>query len=150
MMFKYTSFFGLVIIFTACSQKPNLQKYMLNSWQTTYLKIEMPTYKLADSTYVFEDNFENNPKQIAQSKYFDDGTFDAWFVDDKGKKNGRTTGLWNIKNDSLFVQFFYGGRNIKVTYKIEPIKNGFIGTSLYDWDNDGELDDVLTMKTKKI
>lgn len=137
-------------LFVSCKQKQSLKKYMTNSWETTYLKIEMPTVNKTDSLSVFEDKFDNNPQRRAQSKYNSDGTFSAWFINPKGEKKGESKGVWSVKKDSLFIEYFYGGRDVKVAYHITKTKEGFIGKSKYDWDNDGDFDDVLVMKTKKI
>lgn len=139
------------ILFANCKKESNsLKNFMVNSWETTYLKIEMPTVNKTDSLQVYEDKFENNPNVIAQSKYNSDGTFSAWFINQKQEKQNESSGTWLVKNDSLRIAYFYGGRNLTVTYAIKPNKNGFVGISKYDWDNDGEFDDVLTMKTKII
>ncbi|MAD97692.1 MAG: hypothetical protein CMB99_10240 [Flavobacteriaceae bacterium] len=142
------AFIGLV--FLGCSKKKSTKFSMVNKWETTYLKIEMPTTMKSDSTAVFEDTFENNPARIARSEYFSDGTFSAWFVDQEGKEFDKTKGTWQFKNDSLYVDFFYGGRSIQVGYEIIPTNSGFKGISKFDWDEDGEYDDLLTMKTKII
>lgn len=123
---------------------------MVNSWETTYLKIEMPTVNKTDSLQVYEDKFENNTNVLAQSKYNTDGTFSAWFINKENKKINESSGTWFIKDDSLHISYFYNGRNVAVSYAITPNENGFVGTSKYDWDNDGEFDDLLTMKTKVI
>jgi hypothetical protein len=151
MKFK-RNFFLLVLgtVFISCNQEKHIKEYMVDSWETTYLKIEMPTYQKSDSTFVFEDDFKNNPPRRAQSKYKNDGTFSAWFINQKGEKQGESKGKWNVKNDSLFIAFFYNGRDVEVGYHIEKTAEGFIGKSLYDWDNDGEFDDALLMKTKRI
>ena len=141
-------FFGILIV--ACKKEKSLKEYMTDSWQTTYLKLEMPTYEKSDSLEVYEDKFDNNPELIAQSTYNSDGTFNAWFINKKGKKVSDSDGKWNVENDSLFVEFFYNGRNMKVSYHITKTDEGFLGKSTFDWDNDGEFDDFLTMKTKRI
>lgn len=123
---------------------------MVADWQTTYLKIEMPTYMNSDSTYVFEDRFENNPTRVAQSSYRNDGTFSAWFLTSDGVKVDETTGTWFVEKDSLQVSFFYGGKQVVTRYFIEETPEGFKGTNRYDWDNDGANDDLLLMKTKRI
>lgn len=140
--------FGM--LFVGCKQEQSLQEYMSQNWQTTYLKIEMPTYQKSDSLYVFEDRFDNNPTLIAQSKYNADSTFSAWFVNQKGEQISDSEGIWNVKGDSLFVSFFYNGKDVKTAYHITKTKEGFLGKSKYDWDNDGEFDDLLIMKTKRI
>lgn len=141
--------FSMMLI-TAC-QKKSMDKFdMVNKWQTTYLKVEMPTANKSDSLKVIEDRFDRDPERIAQSQYFTDGTFSAWFLTKEGKQVNRTTGKWSMKKDSLFVDFVYGWKTVTVGYKIIPIENGFKGISKYDWDNDGEYDDLLTMKTKMI
>jgi hypothetical protein len=141
-------FFGILIV--ACKKEKSLETYMTDSWQTTYLKIEMPTYEKSDSLYVFEDKFDKNPELIAQSKYYKDGTFKAWFINKEGEKISESDGTWSVKNDSLFVDFTYNNRNTKVGYHIEKTEEGFLGKSTFDWDNDGGFDDFLTMKTKRI
>jgi len=143
-------FFLFVVLFVSCSQEKSTKEYLIDSWETTYLKIDMPTYQNSDSTVVFEDKFLNNPPRRAQSKYNKDGTFSAWFINQKGEKQGASTGKWKVRNDSLFVEFFYGGRDVEVGYLIEKTTEGFVGKCKYDWDVDGEFDDVLLMKTKRI
>ena len=146
--FLFTVLFGM--LFASCSQEKSTEEYLIDSWETTYLKIDMPTYQNSDSTFVFEDKFLNNPPRRAQSKYNKDGTFSAWFINQKGEKQGESSGKWKVKNDSLFVEFFYDGRDVKVGYLIERTTEGFVGKCKYDWDVDGEFDDVLLMKTKRI
>lgn len=143
-----TCLFGTLIV--ACKKEKTLKEYMTDSWQTTYLKIEMPTYEKSDSLEVFEEKFDKNPDLLAQSKYNEDGTFDAWFINKNGDKLSNSKGKWSLENDSLFVEFFYNGRNMKVGYHITKTEEGFMSKSNYDWDNDGSYDDFLTMKTKRI
>ena len=139
------------VLVVSCKNEKSLQEQMTASWETTYLKIEMPTYLKKDSTNVYEDKFLNNPERRARSSYNDDGTFSAWFVDREDKKLGEeSSGKWNTKGDSLYIEYFYGGRDVKVAYHIEITEEGFVGTSKYDWDEDGEFDDLLMMKTKRI
>lgn len=138
------------MLFVGCSKEKSLKDYMVNSWETTYLKIEMPTFMKSDSTNVYEDKFLNNPERRARSTYNNDGTFIAWSVNQKDEKSGESKGKWRVENDSLFIEYFYGGRDVKVAYLIERTTEGFIGKNIYDWDEDGEFDDSLLMKTKKI
>lgn len=147
----YTTMLIFGILFVGCTPKEKtLKDYMTDSWQTTYIKIEMPTFQKSDSTSVFEDKFENNPARIVQSRYKKDGTFSTWSLNREGKRYGDSSGTWKIKKDSLYLEFFYDGREVKEAYRIEKIENGFKGISKYDWDKDGEYDDLLTMKTKRI
>ncbi|WP_299156070.1 hypothetical protein [uncultured Tenacibaculum sp.] len=140
------------ILFAACKQekKESLKNYMIGSWQTEYLKIEMPTINKTDSTSVFEDNFNKPNTGRAQSAYKNDGTFKAWFKQPDGKKVGETNGRWKTRNDSLYVDYPYLGKQVQVWYKIKKTTEGFEGKVIYDWDNDGEFDDTLIMKTKRI
>ena len=140
------------ILFAACKQekKAALNDYMVGSWQTEYIKIEMPTINKTDSTSVFEDNFSKPNTGRAQSTYKKDGTFKAWFQQPNGKKTGETNGYWKTKNDSLYVDYPYLGKQVQAWYKITKTKEGFEGKVVYDWDNDGEFDDTLIMKTKRI
>ena len=140
--------FGM--FFVSCKQEKPLKEYMIDSWQTTYLKLEMPTYQKSDSLEVYEDKFENNPELIAQSKYNADGTFSAWFINSKNEKSSNSDGKWKVVGDSLFVDFFYNGKQTKASYHITKTAEGFLGKSKYDWDEDGNYDDLLTMKTKRI
>ena len=146
--FLYIAVFGM--LFASCNQEKSTKEYMTNSWETTYLKIDMKTYQKSDSTFVFEDDFKNNPPRRAQSKYKKDGSFSAWYINLKGEKKEESTGKWNVKKDSLFIEYFYGGRAVKVSYHIEKTEKGFTGKSKYDWDEDGNFDDILIMKTKRI
>jgi len=138
------------IVFVTCQREKSLNEYMVDTWETTYLKIEMPTFQKSDSTSVFEDTFQNNPLRRAQSSYKNDGTFVAWFLDRENKRQGDAPGKWKMEGDSLHIEYFYGGRDVKVAYHIQKTEEGFVGVSKYDWDEDGEFDDLLTMRTKRI
>jgi hypothetical protein len=149
-MKNYITFFVLGMFLVSCNSKPSLKQYMTDTWQTSYLKIEMLTHEKSDSTHVFEDKFENDPAIIAQSKYNKDGTFVAWYLNREGKKLDETPGTWKVEGDSLYIAYDYQGKSSKIAYHIQRTKEGFEATSQYDWDNDGEFDDVLLMKTKRI
>ena len=161
--FITTLIFG--ILFVTCKQekkeniknvnrisitKPLLRDYLVGSWETTYLKIEYLTANETDSTAVFEDDFSTPSSGKAQSSYKNDGTFTAWFKKVDGEKVGETSGVWKTSGDSLFVDYPYLGKQVQAWYLITQTKNGFSATSTYDWDNDGENDDTLLMKTKRI
>ncbi|CAM1371129.1 conserved hypothetical protein [Tenacibaculum sediminilitoris] len=147
------------IFFATCKQekkeevtstKPVLKNYLIGTWETTYLKIEYLTANETDSTSIFEDDFSKPNSGKAQSIYKNDGTFKAWFVKADGKKVSETDGKWKTSGDSLFVDYPYLGKQVQAWYTITQTKKGFNATSIYDWDSDGESDDTLLMKTKKI
>ncbi|PQJ69148.1 hypothetical protein [Polaribacter butkevichii] len=138
------------ILFVGCEPALTTKEFMVGSWQTTYLKIEMYTVNKTDSLQVYEDKFEEDSELVAQSKYNKDGTFSAWFINKKGEQISKASGIWSVKKDSLLVAFNYGGRDMKVSYDITKTDEGFIGKSKYDWDEDGDFDDLLMMKTKRI
>ncbi|MGG8496041.1 hypothetical protein ACQY1Q_06470 [Tenacibaculum sp. TC6] len=158
---------SLLIVFVflgACKQHKNttkdttdsppkttlLKNYMVGNWETTYIKIAYTTFKKADSLYVFEDDFSRSNSGKAQSAYADDGTFTAWFLQPDGKKVGETGGVWNTKGDSLFVDYSYLGKQVQAWYKVTQTNDGFEATVTYDWGDDGEFDDHLFMKSKRI
>ena len=130
--------------------KPSLKEYMVGNWETNYIKIEYQTYKSTDSTSVFEDDFSKPNAGKAQSTYKNDGTFTAWFLKANGEKVGETTGNWQTKNDSLYVDYPYLGKQIQAWYHIEQTNEGFDGKVIYDWDDDGNFDDTLFMKSKRL
>ncbi|WP_299106209.1 hypothetical protein [uncultured Tenacibaculum sp.] len=132
------------------SNKPLLKDYMVGKWETTYIKIEYPTFQKTDSTSIFEDDFSKVDSGKAQSIYKDDGTFTAWFLQPNGQKVGESGGNWKTKGDSLYVDYPYLGKTVQAWYKITQTDTGFDGKVVYDWDNDGEFDDILIMKSKKI
>jgi hypothetical protein len=146
--FLFAVLFG--ILFASCNQEITTKEYMIDSWETAYLKIDMKTYQKSDSTFVFEDDFKNNPPRRAQSTYKKDGTFSAWYINTENQKQGESTGKWSVIKDSLFIEYFYAGRDVKVSYHIEKTAEGFTGKSKFDWDEDGDFDDFLIMKTKRI
>ena len=150
---KTKSFLLFVIfgmLFVSCKQEQDLSEYMVTNWQTAYIKIEMPTAYGKDSLQVYEDDFSKNNATIAQSTYLKDGTFKAWYVKPDGTKAGESDGKWNVKGDSLFIEYIVAGKLINPTYFIEKTEEGLLAKSKHDWDNDGEFDDILTMKSKKI
>ena len=157
-----SNFFSTILIiglvFAACKQEKKetktpentLQEYMVGNWETSYIKIEYPTYQKADSSFVFEDDFSNPNSGRAQSEYKNDGTFKAWFKQPDGTKVGETNGNWKTKGDSLYVDYPYLGKTVQAWYSIEKTKEGFEGKVIYDWDDDKEFDDILIMKSKKL
>ena len=54
------------------------------------------------------------------------------------------------KRRLTFCSIFYNGRDMKVSYHIKETAECFIAKSKYNWHGDGNFDDILTMKTKKI
>jgi len=148
---KLLYIFIAVLFMSASSQKKeSLHDYMIGSWQTEYIKIEMPTINKTDSLSVFEDDFSKPKSGKAKSTYKKDGTFTAWFELHNGTKTGVTNGIWKTKNDSLYIDYPYLGKQVKAWYLITKTPQGFDGKVIYDWDDDGEYDDTLFMKTKKI
>lgn len=123
---------------------------MIGKWQTTYLKVEFETYNKSDSIFVFEDKFDAENKLVAQSEYFEDGTFKAWYLKPNGEKDGESVGKWSVVNDSLFLRYNYLGNEMNPAYSFELSETGFKARSLYDWDRDGEKDDQLIMETKRL
>ncbi len=117
---------------------------MVGTWETQYIKIEMATVNKTDSTSVFEDDFSKPKSGRAQSIYNMDGTFSAWFKQPDSFKLGET------KGDSLCVDYFYLGNQVQVWYLIKQTNTGFTGNTVCDWGNDGEFDDSLLMKSKRI
>ncbi|OSY87083.1 hypothetical protein WH52_13560 [Tenacibaculum holothuriorum] len=130
--------------------KKSLKDFMVGNWETQYIKIEMPTVNKTDSTSVFEDDFSKPNTGRAQSTYNNDGTFSAWFKQPDGKKVGETKGTWKTKGDSLYVDYPYLGKQVQAWYFIKQNDNKFEGKVVYDWDGDGEFDDTLQMKSKRI
>lgn len=147
---QWICMFFLGMLFVACQKEKQTKHFMVDSWQTTYLQIKMPTHLNSDSTYVFIDQFDAKPQLLAQSHYKEDSTFTAWFLNEKGEKIAPSKGRWYVTQDSLFVHFLYNGRDMKLSYIIKETADGFTAKSQYDWDEDGSYDDVLTMKTKRI
>jgi hypothetical protein len=133
------------------TKEKSLKEYMADSWQTTYLKVEMPSYNGTENKSVMKDKFGVKSKRFARSTYNQDGTFNTWFVDNLGNDLGGTTvGNWSVDKDSLHIEYVNNGKDIKVSYFIEMVEEGYKATSKYDWDGDGEFDDTLQMKTKRI
>lgn len=152
MKFTYC-FLSIILLFIGCTPTidNDLKSYMVGSWQTTYLKIEMPTVHRTDSLTVIEEDFSSPNAGLAQSVYREDGAFSSWFLLPNGEKSGETAGVWDAKGkDSLYVDYFYHGKQVKAWYSITKTPLGFNAKMIYDWDNDGDYDDELFMKTKRI
>ena len=151
MKFKNYIFFLLIgMLLVACTKEITLKEYMVGSWQTKYINLKMPTYQKSDSTFVMEDDFSKPNVTLAQSVYNNDGTFTAWYLNPKGVKEQVTTGNWEVKKDSLYITFEMNDIVTEAKYYIEKTEDGFLGKSADDWDKDGEKDDFLLMKTKRI
>ena len=140
--------FGM--LFVACKNEKSLSDYMITDWQTSYIKIEMPTAYGKDSLQVYEDNFSKENAVFAQSSYKNDGTFNAWYIKPNGAKAGESKGKWKVEGDSLFIEYSVQGKLIKPSYYIEKTKEGLLAKSKHDWDNDGASDDFLTMELKNL
>ena len=140
----------LGMLFVACKKEKSLSEYMITDWQTSYMKIEMQTANGNDSLQVYEDDFSKEKSILAQSSYKNDGTFSAWYIKLNGSKAGESSGKWKVVGDSLFLEYIVAGKIIKPSYQIKKTTEGLLAKSRYDWDNDGEKDDFLTMKLKDI
>jgi len=153
-MKKSILFLAILILLYSCENKDEtLQVNMIGGWETTLLKIEYKTYNGEISDFVYEDKFQNNPPRRAQSKYYPDGTFEAWFVDPNNERIGeKTNGTWKTSKDSLFTSYFYLGKQIDAKYVVKDMDayKSFKAFSLFDWDDDGYADDLLTMEAKRI
>lgn len=66
----------------------SLKSYIQQGWQSIYIKIVMPTHKGGTQQQVYEDNFSQPSAVKAQSIYYPDHTFSAWYIAPNGKKNG--------------------------------------------------------------
>lgn len=137
------------LFLTGCKTEPNLQKYMIATWETTYIKIIMPNSN-TDKSRIYEDDFSKPNSTKAQSTYYKNGNFEAWYLTADGEKKGLTTGKWYCVKDTLRVNYIHNKRTINASYKIEKTKEGFKATSIYDWSNNGINNDTLYMRSKKI
>jgi hypothetical protein len=147
--------FGVILFtfgmfFASCKKEITMQEYMVGDWETKYINLNMPTYHKSDSLYVLEDDFTKSNAILAQSNYKKDSTFSAWYLTPKKEKTTMTDGKWFIKNDSLYIEFTVNNVTTKAAYFVEKTADGFQGESLSDWDKDGEKDDFLIMKAKRI
>lgn len=149
--------FGIILLvsglfFSSCKKekKFNLQEYMVGDWQTKYINLEMPTYQKSDSVYVLENDFSKPDATLTQATYKNDSTFTAWYLSPEKEKLDITHGKWVTKKDSLYIEFIMNNEKTSAAYLIKKTEDGFEGKSLNDWDNDGEKDDFLLMKTKRL
>lgn len=142
-------FLLLVCSLYSCNSKIDLQKYMVASWETTYIKIIMPNNSSEKPT-VFEDDFSKPTSTKAQSIYYKNGDFEAWYLTSEGEKKGFTKGKWHCVGDTLKVNYTYNKRTINAAYKVKKTKEGFKAKSIYDWNNNGVANDTLYMRSKKI
>lgn len=149
---KLIHIFLMAVLFLSCSspKKNKLKNFMIGSWQTEYMRIEMPTADNTDSLSVYEERFSKRNVYKAQAAYNKNGTFLAWYRSYKGEKSAETFGDWHVKGDSLYVDYFYHGKQVKAWYLIKKTKMGFDGKMVYDWDEDGKFDDTLFVKNKRI
>lgn len=134
------------------NQKTQPDPFIVGKWQTSFVRLDYPSYRGSDSAHYFVDRFQKGTERFAQSEYFPDGTFKAWFVDKDGNKQDETTGTWSLHKDSLSTSYFYLGKQMSPVYRIKEYKNkkGFKATSIFDWDGDGESDDQIIMRTDKL
>lgn len=132
------------------SSSLDLDRFMLSSWQTSYIKITMPTYQSSDTTSIFEDSFQKPGSVVAQSTYHFDKTFEAWYLSPEGKQMNKSFGNWATNGDSLILSYTYNKKEVNISYFIEQRNDEFSGKSISDWDNDGIHDDTLIMRSRKI
>lgn len=146
----FTAVFGLLLMACKAYKDKQLSNFMVGDWQTEYIKVEMPTANKSDSLIVIEDDF-NKPNALnTQSTYKKDGTFSSWIKKNDGSRVEKSTGKWKAKGDSLYVEYPFLGREIKAWYLITRKNSTFNGKVVYDLDGDGEFDDTLQMKSKRI
>ena len=150
---KYSLFFSICFLLINCKSEKKeviINSFMVGKWQTKSISIKFPTHKSSDSTHVMREVFTQTSDKLPQSEYFNNGTFNAWFLDINDEKLEMTSGKWSIQNDTLFTMYTYLGKEISPQYTVKESKGTLKLSSIYDWDEDGVKDDVLYMISKKI
>lgn len=140
----------LVALVFSCEKKSKLHNYMINKWQTTYIKVEMLTYTNSDSTSINEEFFTATNAIVPQSEYYEDGTYKSWYLNPNGGVIGEINGNWTADENNLYLEYEFANNPINITYKVTKTGEGFNAHSINDWDFDGVKDDTLYMKVKRL
>lgn len=145
-----------VTLVSCATEEEKMTRYMTGKWESTYLKLEMPSYQKKDTLIKYDIDYLNpeDPRAKQQGKSYSlhkaDGTFETW-----QEKNGRPvgnkgTGNWRVTKDSLIYSFEQGGQSIVVPFGLKKIEDGYIMTGLQDRDGDGEIDDTFILETVRV
>lgn len=144
-MKKIVGIVCLSLLMISCEK--SLETYMVGKWESAYVDFRFQKEDGKVEQFTVDFNNENDPraKVKAFSEYKPDGTFSAYYQNEKGKKIEPATGVWEVVNDSLHVQY----NQVDAMYKIIPTSYGFEAYSHYDFDHNGKVD-TLFMKSKRI
>lgn len=129
---------------------------MTGKWESSYLKLELPTFQKKDTLIEYDIDFQNpdDPRAKQQGKSYSlhkaDGTFETW-----QEKNGRPTGkkgtgTWRVTKDSLYYSFNQNTASVEVPFGLAKIEDGYAMTGLQDRDGDGEKDDTFYLETVRV
>lgn len=149
-MRKIVAILVLLLVVFSCKKESELHKYMINKWQTTHIKIVMPTYTNSDSTSVNKEDFTSKMATVPQSEYYKDGTYKSWYLSPNGGRIGEISGNWSADDTNLYLDYTFADNPVHVSYKVTKTNEGFKAVSINDWDFDGVKDDTLHMKAKYI
>ncbi len=143
-----------VVFLMGCQQKGTEQLLqpddMLGVWENVSLDIKINTFQNRDTTTFLrapEGKWEEVLKIMPIRTAFDkNGGYTSTYRDLDGKVVGKSSGKWQIRNDSLVME----ANGVEYTYRVslKDDKARFIG--LLDWDQDGKADDLYDGWQKRV
>lgn len=82
-----------IAIVSCATEEEKMTSYMTGKWESSYLKLELPTFQKKDTLIEYDIDFQNpdDPRAKQQGKSYSlhkaDGTFETW-QEKKRKTNG--------------------------------------------------------------
>jgi hypothetical protein len=115
-------------------------------WRNVYMKLEMRTYKNADSTRMLEVN-ENNWEQVMKIKpirtfFWYDGTYNSEHRDLRDSIFYNPAGKWTLRADTLEMTDTFPKAGLRYKYRITVNGNMAEFSGVEDLDGDGKKDDL--------
>ncbi|MGB2128996.1 MAG: hypothetical protein ACPHXR_05910 [Flavicella sp.] len=147
----------LLLLFSACAtEEEKMNKYITGKWKTTYVSLEMPSYKNRDTLVAYNIDFLNPDDAEANaigetfSLHNADGSFKTWQSKRGLPPRTVSQGKWRVTLDSLYYTFASRDRETTVSFGLKKIEDGFSIEVLQDRDNDGVKDDTYYSESVRV
>jgi len=133
------------LIFCACQPStPSL----IGSWENTSLTVTMKLDNGQDSLMLVPEGSWADVLKIKPivTNYAEDGTFKSEYFSLEGDPIGTEAGTWKMKGDSLILNSAGYDNAYQVSFEGDNVRF----TSLLDWDQDGQPDDLYDGWQKRV
>lgn len=147
-----------MLMFGCEGKKDETRNLLTGTWQNTYMKIEMNSYKGKDTLSTLEVDESNWEKKMGIKPIITffkaNGTYSSEHRNLQDSIVYNPAGKWEIVGDTLYMRDTFPEAGLNYKYKLSISKQGDKVTAEFwgieDFDQDGKKDDAYYGRQKKI